>query len=348
MYFYWLMLALFSTGALLWQRRQEHSAVRLGFYFSIVLAMLMVGLRWQIGPDWETYSFIYNSASQITFDQVLQRHDPGFYLLAWTLDSNHAPFWMLNLVMAAILCFGLAAFCRRLPNPWLAVTVAVPYLIIVVGMNLIRQAAAMGFVFLAFQNVGSKPLWKSLGWALVASLFHASAIIVAFLIGVSYTKSRITAALLMVIFAVPAYYILFSTFDDYFQRYGHQLIDSGGVYFRLVINAIPAVLLFVFKKRGIVPKDEYVLWRNIALLSLLLLPVPLFIRSTTSVDRASMYAIPLQLLVLSSFPRTVSITSARSVNTAAIVLYSAITLLTYFSFGTHARYFVPYRSIFSS
>ena len=338
---------MFAVGAFAWKGGGGSGKVDASLIIAMVIATAIVGLRWEIGPDWEAYRLIYVDAGRLSLDQLIGRHDQGFYFVAWMLNRAHAPFWTINLPMAAILFYGLFRFSETLPNPWLAITIAVPYLIIVVGMSLIRQSAAMGFVFLALRNIGSKPLWKSLGWVFVGSLFHASAIIVALLIAVSYTKNRLTAAFLVIISAVPVYFLLSSTVGNYFQVYGHQLIDSGGVYFRLVINAVPAVILLTLRRQGIVRADEYIFWRNVALVSLLLLPVPLFIRSTTAVDRASMYAIPLQLLVLSSFPRTVSITSARSVNTAGIVLYSAITLLTYFSFGTHARYFVPYRSVFS-
>lgn len=343
---YWIMFAMFAVGAFASRGEDTSGKVGATFIVAMAIAALIVGLRWQIGPDWQAYSLIYSDAGRISLEQVLKRHDQGFYFVAWSLNWFHAPFWTLNLAMAAILFYGLFRFSQSLANPWLAITVAVPYLIIVVGMSLIRQAAAMGFVFLALRHVGIKPLWKSLGWVLVGSLFHASAIIVGLLIAVSYTKNRLSAAFLLILSVVPCYFLLSSTVGDYFQRYDHQVLDSGGVYFRLLINAVPAMLLFALRRRGIVPAEEYKLWRNLALISLFLLPVPLLVRSTTSIDRLSMYAIPLQLLVLSNFPTVGRQTSARYVNIAGIVLYSAITLSAYFSFGTHARYFAPYRSIF--
>ena len=347
MLIYWGMFSTFAVGALGWKGGLDKKA-GLAFRLAMIVVVLIVGLRWQIGPDWESYSDIYKSVARISFDNVIQGHDPAFFLVAWLLSSNGEPFWVLNFVMAAIFITGLTAFARSLPNPWLAITIAVPYLIIVVGMNLIRQAAAMGFVFLAFRYVGSKPLWKSIAWSLVATLFHASAIIATLLIIISYTKDRVAAFLLVLISAYPVYYVLFSTIDEYLQRYSHQRIDSGGVYFRLIINAVPAVIFLIWRKSGIAPPGEYALWRNLSLLSLCVLPLPLFIHSTTSIDRASMYAIPLQLLVLSAFPYMNRESGDRFGKTGALVLYSALTLVAYFSFGTHAHYFAPYQWIFAS
>ena len=56
--------------------------------------------------------------------------------------------------------YGLFRICRQQPNPWLALVVATPFLIIVVGMGYTRQAAAMGFLMIgrifhaAIQDVG--------------------------------------------------------------------------------------------------------------------------------------------------------------------------------------------------
>ena len=49
----------------------------------------------------------------------------------------------VNLIGGAIFAFGLVAFCRRQPRPWLALAVAIPYLVIVVAMGYSRQGIAL-------------------------------------------------------------------------------------------------------------------------------------------------------------------------------------------------------------
>lgn len=342
---YVMMLAIFAAGAIFVQKGNRTEKVGIPFYAAITAATLVVGFRWQIGPDWATYAGIYERLGSTYFSRTFD-HDPSFYALGWLLRYLDAPYWMLNLVMGAILLFGTASFCKTLPNPWLAAAVAMPYLIIVVGMNLIRQGAAMGFVFLALRHVGSKALWKSFAWVIVAATFHASALIVAPFIAVSYSKNRLVAGAVLILALPPTYYMLSGTFDEYFDRYSRVQIDSVGVYFRLVINAVPAVLLLLLRNRNIVPPDEYRLWRNVAIASILVLPLPMFVYSTTPIDRASIYAIPLQLMVLSALPHVVSREGDRTVNTAVILIYSFLTLIVYFGFGKYAIYYVPYHWIF--
>ena len=348
MLIYASIFAAFAVGSLMSQRSRSFGHLGPGYYLALFITLMVVGLRWQIGPDWQAYTYVYDAAAKMDFVGAVRSHDPGFFVIAWLLATNDQPFWALNLVMAGIFLFGLIRFARTLPNPWLAITVATPYLIIVVGMNLVRQAAAMGFVFLALRHLGTKPLWRSIGWALIGSLFHASAIIVALLIGISHTKNRLVSVLVVAVSAIPMYYILFSTFDEYFQRYGDRTIDSGGVYFRLAINAVPALMLLALRGHQLVPPKEYAFWRNMAIISLLLIPLPFFVHSTTPIDRISMYAIPLQIVVLSAYPYVISKPGHYLLNTAGVMLYSAVTLFAYFAFGTHARYFLPYHWVFGA
>ncbi len=44
---------------------------------------------------------------------------------------------------------GLVQFCRKQPLPWLALAVAAPFIIIVVGMGYTRQSVALGFILLS-------------------------------------------------------------------------------------------------------------------------------------------------------------------------------------------------------
>jgi hypothetical protein len=278
--------------------------------------------------------------------RALTQPDPGFRALISLLRDEHAPFFVLNLVCACVFSLGLARFATALPNPWLAVLVAVPYLVIVIAMSALRQATAIGFIFLALRGMGTKALWKSILWVLIAGLFHASAIIVAVLIALSYSRSRFQSALILIVSAFPAYYVLASTFDTYLWRYGQHTIDSGGVVFRVAMNAVPALVLLAGGSSRFSPPDEEAFWRNLSILSLALAPALLLVTSTTSIDRLSLYAVPLQMLVLSGIPRQFSTTpETRIFPVMGIIAYCAMTLLVFFLLGTHARYYLPYRMV---
>ena len=341
---YWGLFSIFAIGALFRHGDDANRRAGLLLIISMVALALFVGLRWEIGPDWPTYRALFRYLHDDSFGEVIGKSDPGFRSLVMVLQWQHAPFWVLNLIGACIFSFGLARFCMTLPNPWLGVLVAVPYLVIVIGMSAFRQATAIGFIFLALSDMGTKPLWKSILWVLVASLFHASAFVVAVLIALSYSRSRIQAALVLLASSIPAYYVLFGTFDAYLKRYGQHRIDSGGVAFRVAMNAIPALILLIRGSKHFSPRGEEAFWRALAILSIALIPALLYVKSTTAIDRLSIYAIPLQILVLSGVPGQFSTSSATRVYPVMIIAaYSAATLLVYLALGTHAQYYLPYQ-----
>src|SRR3954453_8829022 len=341
---YWGLFSIFALGALFGHGRDANRRAGLLLGISMILLALFVGLRWEVGPDWPTYRALFRFLHDDGFGDVIGKTDPGFRSLVMVLQWQHAPFWVLNLICACIFSFGLARFCTALPNPWLAVLVAVPSLVVVIARSALRQATAIGFIFLALRNVGTKPLWRSILWVLIASLFHASAFVVAVLIALSYAHSRAQAVILLIASSIPAYYVLFGTFDLYLRRYGQHRIDSGGVAFRVAMNALPALILLIRGSKHFAPRGEEALWRSLAILSLALVPAMGFVRSTTVIDRLSIYAIPLQILVLSGLPSPFSTSSATRIYPVMLVVaYCAATLLVYLSVGTHARYYLPYQ-----
>lgn len=343
---YWLVFAIFAFGSLLNSSGRQRQSSHLMLFAALVLLTLFVGLRWQIGPDWNNYKGMYREMRNVDVAGAMTLTDPGFRVTIALLQNAEAPFFVLNVISATIFCFGLARFAISLPNPWLAILVAIPYLVIVIAMSALRQAAAIGFIFLALRGMGTKPLWRSIFWVLIASLFHASAIIVAIIMALSYSRNRLHSVLISIAAAWPAYYVLAGTFDNYLWRYGHIRIDSGGVVFRVAMNAVPALILLACGTRKFSPPGEEAFWRNLSLLSLALGPALLFVASTTAIDRLSLYAVPLQMLVLSRVPEVFSTReSSRLLPSLAVVSYCAVTLVVFFTFGTHARYYLPYRMV---
>lgn len=342
---YWLLWITFGAGAIA-RGGKGDGRLTPPLVLATVYVALFVGLRWQTGPDWLAYEHIFARYRHVDLIAAVTQTDPAFYLLMWTVNALGLPFSAFNLVCATFLSFGLLAFCRRQPMPWLAFAVAVPYLVIVIGMSATRQATALGFVFFALGLLGRRSLAQVLVWIFVGALFHASASIVGLVVAASYTKNRLHSAALIVVAAVPAYYVLFSAFDEYITRYSQADIDSTGVWARVVMNAMPALALLIFRGRFRISPDEVPVWRNFAILSLLLVPAGFLFESTTAVDRLSLYATPLQLLVLSRIPQAFSRSSSTAaVWTAGLVSYSALTLAVYLLMSAHARYYLPYRFI---
>jgi hypothetical protein len=309
----------------------------------------MIGLRWKIGPDWPSYRSIFNTAGYFSFAQDVARGDPGYMALNWTFHSLGLPFWSLNLVAAIVFVSGLTAFCARQPNPWLAYLVALPYMIIVVGMSGTRQSMALGFLFFALNAFERGRLNYFVGLLLVGGLFHGSVLLMLPICLLSYTRNRLQSALLLAIAGAIVLYYYRDAFDIYVRRYSSVRIQSTGVVYRLAMNGLAAVIFLLLQSRMRLPEHTAKLWRNVSLLSLALAALIALVPSTTAVDRFLLYLFPLQFVVLSHLPNVLSRDGhAAPPVTIGVIGYAALVQMTFLTWGNFSRFYVPYQSIFGT
>lgn len=161
MWIYWILFLWPAIAALALD--QAPSAIAktnwLTWLFAILLT-LVIGLRFEVGMDWDNYLVHLDMALDRTWLQVLQGAEPAYYGANWLAARIGTGIWLVNLISAVAFVSGLIAFSRRLPNPWLALTIAMPYMAIVMAMNYTRQGAAFGLVLWALLSLHDGRMWR--------------------------------------------------------------------------------------------------------------------------------------------------------------------------------------------
>jgi hypothetical protein len=344
---YWSIFLILAIGALL---NREESTPRVRLMFAMLVSVptaLMIGLRWEIGPDWAGYFEIFSYTKFYSLGQSVSHADPGFFALSWLLHQVDAPFWVLNFVCGLVFVVGLTAFCRQQPNPWLAYLVAFPYLVIVVAMSGDRQSVALGLLFLALNSFEGGRLVRFAFLILIAALFHGSVLLILPFCLLSYTQNGFQRALLLIAAAALGYYFLKGAFNIYAYRYSSDRIQSTGVAYRLAMNAMSAIIFLVFERRFALDAHQARLWRNISWCTLGLALLLIVFPSSTAIDRFLLYLFPLQFVVLSRVPKILTADRhAAGQFTLLVIAYAALVQVTFLGFGKYASYYIPYRSIF--
>ena len=337
---YWLLFAFFATGALLSARSGERQASPLLIAGAVLIA-LIIGLRYEVGGDWKTYEFLFSYARYADLGRMLELGDPGYQLLNWVVRRVGDNIWLVNLVCGSIFAWGLYRFCRVQPASWLAFTVAVPYLVIVVGMGYSRQAVAIGILMagLAALARGASILKFSI-YVGAAVLFHKTAVVVLPLVIFAGERNR----LLNVLAGAAATFLLYDLFlaqalEGFVRNYIQAEYSSQGAVIRVAMNLVPAVIFLLFRKRLRFHPGEERIWFFFALASLLMALLLVVLPSSTVVDRLALYLIPIQVAVL---PRLRYLFGSQLGN-VLVVGYSALVLFTWLSFAAHAEYWLPYR-----
>ena len=346
---YWLMFLIpaWASVAAASKPRPAGKSLELSWFSAGVFLIVLVGLRHEVGGDWFNYENIYLNMIGAPLSELLEKGDPGYHLLNWMSLQVGGGTYLVNLVGAVLFSVGVVAFCRQQPRPWLALAVAVPYMIIVVGMGYSRQGIALGLALLGLVGLARQNNLQFVMCVALAATFHKSAVLLVPIAVLATPGSRLWTGLWVGVAAAVLYYLLLA---DSVDRLVVNYLDAGyqseGAAVRIAMNALPAVILLLFRKKFVWQPAERNLWLGMAVLALASVAWLLVSSSSTAVDRVALYLIPLQLFVFARLPDVLG--RGRSVRTwvIAVVAYYAAVLLVWLNFATHAFAWVPYHSWF--
>lgn len=268
--------------------------------------------------------------------------DPGHYVLNHWVAGLGGDIYAVNLIYAAVLMTGTVVFCRRQPNPWLALLVTVPYMLIVVGMGYTRQSVALGLALIGLVALGEHRFRTFVVCVALGALFHKSAVLLLPIAALASSRNRLlTSAMVLVSTGLMYYLLLADSAEAMWTNYVEADMQSSGGAIRVVMNAVPAALLVVFRKKLAPEPGERKLWLWMAAFALLC--IPLVGIASTAVDRVALYLIPLQLYVFARLPRLAKTTKIRTALVLGILGYYAVVQFVWLNFATHAPWWVPYQ-----
>jgi len=311
-----------------------------------MLLTVMIGLRYRVGGDWTNYlPYLYRARTQ-ELTELLKSGDPGYVILNWIAVQTFDGMWVVNIICGFIFSIGLVTFSRMQPRPWLAILIAIPYLVIVVAMGYSRQGVAIGLVMLGLVGlVRDSSKVRFVIWVALAATFHKTALMLVPIAALSSTQSRIWTAVWVGVATVLLYYLfLQDSVDHLVSGYIEAQYQSQGAAIRVAMNALPAALFLLWRRRFGLAPTELRLWTIMALLALGFVVLLVISPSSTAVDRMALYLIPIQMFVLSRLPEAFPVKSD-GVNpmTVVVILYSGAVQFVWLNFASHSRLWVPYQ-----
>jgi hypothetical protein len=305
---------------------------------------LMIGYRFEVGGDWVHYLDFLDQVSGASLAEVLQMSDPGYQLINWIAVEMGWGVVAVNVIGGILFTVGLVRFCVSLPRPWLALAVAVPYLIIVVAMGYSRQGIALGFAMLGLQFLQRGKVAKFVVCLVLGATFHKTAVLLLPIVALANAKNRVWTIFWVGLVTVTAYALLLrDSMETLYVNYVEAEYQSQGALVRLLMNAVPAVLLLTRQRRFAFAPRELALWRWFAIISLVLFGVLFGTPASTAVDRVALYMLPLQLVVFSHVPSVLGNKHTQQAWVAAVLIYYAVVLFVWLNFGNFSEYWLPYR-----
>lgn len=348
---YWVLFAYAALLALSYpvaERRSGTSAVQaLSLSGFVLFYALIAGLRYETGGDWETYANIHETIRTGTIADAFTATDPLFGLLNWASAQVDGGVYLVNGLCAVLLGYGVVKAALRLRDPWLAIMMAVPYLLIVVGMGYVRQGAAIGLILIAIASFDqSRPLRTGL-YLLLAFGFHSTSVVVLPLFAYAVTTRYRFAAIGFAAVAAASYMLLLAPRLENFEAgYLEAEYESSGATVRILMSVLPSALLLLRWRNFAENARIRSIWITMAIANVIVLGALLLSPSSTAVDRLALFFAPIQMAVYGEFRDLVSLPRNFAVPVRLTLIgIAAMVQVIWLVFATHSIYWVPYQSI---
>lgn len=340
---YLILTAIIAIIAVLYPQRRPHPFAWMMTYIALVI---FIGLRHKVGMDWNNYLYMAERVGTGSLLESFNYAEPAYAALLWISVQLGMGVYGANFVGAAVVCAGVLRYARTTPSPWLALTVALPILLIVVAMSANRQAIAIGVLLWLIATWEGSSVTRRTLFILLASMFHVSAVFL--LIFVAFDlKIRPAYKAILSAFAVAAV-IGFMQYSGGADRYDATYVSgqsemtySPGAQLHVLLNGLPAALLVLGRRirKQLFPSPLHL---QMALLALAMVPLAAII--SAAAGRMSLYLFPVSMYVFSALPKFVNDAAGRIL--ARLLLGGVFVTMAWFwlAYANSSLAHVPYRN----
>jgi hypothetical protein len=332
-------------------------------FASAIALIFWVGLRHEVGADWNTYLGKVEEAKVHGLLFAIKDTDLAYAVFMWLGANGLGGIYFVNFVCAVLAILPLVAFCATRKNPALALLVATPYLISVVYMGYTRQGVAVGLGMLAMLAVERRRIVWFLAAITAAALFHKAAVCL-FVLSPALFAARWDRYLIPRAIGIGAYALALTAFvfwSDAALLVRQYLLVTGdtampvtagsasatryyseGAIVRGTQSAVAVASFAIIAWHSRLRPTQLWLW-SIASACILFLFALAFFRSTLA-DRIGLFFLPLQIYAFSTlpqvFPRPLSL-----VLQGAIIACFAASFWVWQVYGSDSESWIPYQSL---
>lgn len=311
-----------------------------------VCLTLFVGLRREVGADWNNYLILFQRGYRYPLATALALRDPAYMLAGRALATPGLGIGALNLLCAGIFAGGLVMFSARQPRPGLALLVATPVLVVMMAMNVTRQSAAIGLAMMALA-LCRRDRWRvPTALMILAILFHWSVALLLPLAPLMLVRERIPLAAGLGAGVLLGVLLVGFTLLPPVAASLEVTLGAGGAVPRLLPSLAALVVMIVLWRRwnvGVGEGNAMIGWSALVVMSACAVPVVPMVA-----DRTGLYAVAGQMMVLTRAPDALPSLWRRRAAISVIVLAYVLFLSGWLTLTPYRPCWAPYRSYLSS
>lgn len=231
----------------------------------ILLPTIIAGIRYYVGTDYEIYQKFYTYAEYLGVKYFIRQDgtisELLFYLvltLGRIIFNNYNGFLFLaSFITNMFVIYSLDYHKEKINMPF---SLLIYYLLLYpTSLNIVRQMMAVSIIIYAYRYIVEKRFFKYLMFVLIASLFHATAVIALmfYIFAYSTPKNRkkfiwllILSTISLPILIKVAHHI--PLFSKYFNAYDVKFSPQFG----LLAKKLPIILMTLLYSKRIAKKED--------------------------------------------------------------------------------------------
>lgn len=341
--------------------------VRKGLYLTLVVFfILLAGLRWKTGTDWNTYYDFFKRSGTFNTLYYEKTMEAGYRYLNFLIRNTlHTFTWFL--LICAVLIISLKAFYIKKYTSLFFLGLFLYYAYFFADIFFVRQSLAISLTLVSTRYIIKRKFFHFLVLVLLAASIHAAAIVFIFaywiyplripgylffvFIGISFLFMLAGLDVLLVngLLKVLGVKGLLAEKLMYYMEKGSSATFGSGVdrLAVLILGGLKRIIIFpVFLwGRRWIPEDKQVEYRGTINLCLVGACIYFLLGNFAALQRGSTYFAFYEILAI------IMIVDALRGKIHAIVPYALVIVYAftkfYYGFAAYKDLYVPYYSIFS-
>jgi len=145
-------------------------------YFSFVTLLIFISsIRWETGPDWDSYHNFYVEIEEFVKDSAVNFFEPGFTWINYAFSTAGLPYTAL-LTFFAVVTIGLKAIVFARHTRVLFLLLFLYYCYYLGDILFVRQFTAVSMCLYGLRFVEKRQFWPFVAIVLLATSIHVTAL----------------------------------------------------------------------------------------------------------------------------------------------------------------------------
>ena len=340
------------------------------YYLITIFFIIFIGLRYEIGCDWNQYLEMYKKYNSLSFIEIIktnifseQKFEELGHIFLSLISQN---IYITNLIYSIIFSIPLFYFCYQLKNKYFSILISYPYFIGVIGMGPMRQAASVSLLFFLILLISNRKYYTYILFTLISLLIHQSSILFNGLILGSllsevkkfkFSKINIFLLILISLFFLNTLPSIISKILFYIQQYKQVILfnrdpekigtlvvsPAKSAIFIWIINLIPSLIFLINRNKLTLNNNLKNIFTTSSILEILVLPVVLL--NSVIGYRLLLYFFPSSIYITSQIPDLNLLNIKKEYIINFIIFIAFISLIIWLKFAFHSSCWIPYKNI---